>query len=69
MLESKLKIGKMISKMINDFIIHKSFQYYKNMIEERNGSVVFNASFVTRFKNRDYGMNFLFGWNFSTGKT
>ena len=55
--------------MINDFIVHKSFQNFGNMIEERNGSVVFNVSFVTRFKNRDYGMNFPFSWNFSTGKT
>ena len=55
--------------MINDFIVHKSFQNFGNMIEERNGSVVFNASFVTRFKNRDYGMNFQFIWNFSTDKT
>ena len=62
-------IGKMISKMINDFIVHKSFQNFGNTIEERNGSVVFNTSFVTRFKNRDYGMNFPFSWNFSTGKT
>ena len=57
-------IGKMISKMINDFIVHKLFQYFENMIEEKNGSVVFNAGFVTRFKNRDYDMNFPFGWNF-----
>ena len=43
-------IGKMISKMINDYIVHKSFQNFGNTIEERNGSVVFNTSFVTRFK-------------------
>ena len=59
----------MTSKMINDFIVHKSFQNFGNMIEERNGSVVFDVSFVTRFKNRDYGINFPFGWKFSTGKT
>ena len=60
-----------MGKMVNDFVVHKSFQYFGNMIEKCDIGLEFLTLVLFPDLNTgtSYGINFPFNLNNSTTET